>query len=127
MIPVPWLSRLSLNFYRWRPLCVLRSAVNSVTQKDKAIQIIPSSWTIPIEVVQKREHFIVSRSLLRAVDRRSISYDLIQALLPLGYSASEIKKKYSIPFVLTVHGGDIYNLPFQNDWYMSLAICSEPS
>jgi glycosyltransferase involved in cell wall biosynthesis len=45
--------------------------------------------------------------------------DLVHAHFawPAGYAAMKISEEFGVPYVTTVHGYDVYDLPFRNDFY----------
>lgn len=127
VLPVPRFSKLTLmlpfmgNRYSFlrntlEPINPLPQAVSSVE-----VRTIPY-LTLPLEAFRKREYFLTSQSALCAVAKVPVEFDLIHAhFLTFGYTAAKLKEKYGKPFVLTAHGGDVYSLPFTNDWYNRLA------
>lgn len=55
----------------------------------------------------------------RKIERDNIRFDLIHShfLWSAGYVGAKLKEKYNVPFVVTAHGYDIYDLPFRdNEW-----------
>ncbi len=109
-------------------------------------RIIPVSYLIPFSVAQKidlsnkpenvcviqtpvlylptrsgyeklgRKHL---KSVEHSIKRHNISFDLIHAHFTwsAGYVGSKLKERYAVPFVITAHGMDIYDLPFRNSFY----------
>jgi glycosyltransferase involved in cell wall biosynthesis len=59
------------------------------------------------------------KSVEKIIKKHSLEFDLIHAHFTwsAGYVGSELKKKYGVPFILTAHGMDIYDLPFKNAFY----------
>ena len=109
-------------------------------------RIIPISYLIPFSVAQKIDlsttpenvHVIqtpviylptasgyekLGRSHLKSVERciknHTIAFDLIHAHFTwsAGYVGSKLKETYAVPFIITAHGMDIYDLPFKNPFY----------
>jgi glycosyltransferase involved in cell wall biosynthesis len=109
-------------------------------------RIIPVSYLVPFSVAQKIDlsnvpenvHVIqtpvfylptasgyehLGRSHLASVEKvikkHSLEFDLIHAHFTwsAGYVGSQLKEKYAVPFILTAHGMDIYDLPFKNAFY----------
>lgn len=73
-------------------------------------------WYLPFDSTYKRvglQHF-------KAVDRYIVksrsTFDIMHAhfTYSAGFAAARIKEKYGIPFVLTAHGYDVYDLPFKD-------------
>jgi glycosyltransferase involved in cell wall biosynthesis len=53
------------------------------------------------------------------IKKENIEFDLIHAHFawPAGYIGVKLKEKYGVPFIVTVHGYDIYDLPFRDrEW-----------
>ena len=109
-------------------------------------RLIPISYLIPFSVAQKidlrnkpenvqviqtpvfylptasgyenlgRNHL---KSVERCIKKQKITFDLIHAHFTwsAGYVGSKLKETYAVPFVITAHGMDIYDLPFKNPFY----------
>jgi glycosyltransferase involved in cell wall biosynthesis len=109
-------------------------------------RIIPISYLIPFSVAQKidlsnkpenvhvfqtpvfylptdsgyeklgRNHL---RSVERVIQQHSLKFDIIHAHFTwsAGYVGSKLKEKYAVPFIITAHGMDIYDMPFRNAFY----------
>ena len=55
----------------------------------------------------------------KAIKKNNIKFDLIHShfVWSAGYVGAKLKEKYNVPFVVTAHGYDIYDLPFRdNEW-----------
>ncbi|MCL4417462.1 MAG: glycosyltransferase [Actinobacteria bacterium] len=62
------------------------------------------------------KHFKVVDKVIR---EKNISFDLIHAHFTwsAGYAGAKLKEKYRVPFIVTGHGHDIYDLPFKDsEW-----------
>jgi glycosyltransferase involved in cell wall biosynthesis len=59
------------------------------------------------------------KSVERCIKKHAITCDLIHAHFTwsAGYVGSKLKEKYAVPFIITAHGMDIYDLPFKNPFY----------
>jgi len=109
-------------------------------------RIIPVSYLIPFSVAQKidlsntpenvhvfqtpviylptesgyeklgRNHL---KSVEKVIKKHSLEFDIIHAHFTwsAGYVGSKLKEKYAVPFIITAHGMDIYDLPFKNAFY----------
>jgi glycosyltransferase involved in cell wall biosynthesis len=109
-------------------------------------QIIPVSYLIPFSVAQKidlsnkpenvhvfqtpvlylptgrgyeklgRKHL---KSVEKVIQQHALRFDLIHAHFTWssGYVGSKLKEKYAVPFIITAHGMDIYDMPFRNTFY----------
>jgi len=53
----------------------------------------------------------------KAILKKSIEFDLIHSHFTWssGYVGAKLKEKYDVPFIVTAHGYDIYDLPFRDD------------
>ncbi len=61
------------------------------------------------------KHF---KAVDRSIQRNNIKkFDLIHShfIWSSGYAASKLKEKYDVPFIVTAHGYDIYDLPFRDE------------
>jgi len=60
------------------------------------------------------KHFKVVSKIIK---EKNISFDLIHAHFAwsAGYAGAKLKEKYKVPFIVTGHGYDIYDLPFKDD------------
>ena len=63
-------------------------------------------------------HFKFAQKL---VTQNNLKFDLIHSHFtwPSGYVGAKLKEKYNVPFVVTAHGYDIYDLPFKDDEWRS--------
>jgi len=55
----------------------------------------------------------------RKIKKENIRFNLIHShfVWSAGYVGAKLKEKYNVPFVVTAHGYDIYDLPFRdNEW-----------
>jgi len=59
------------------------------------------------------------KSVERCIKKHNISFNLIHAHFTwsAGYAGSKLKETYAVPFIITAHGMDIYDLPFKNPFY----------
>ena len=59
------------------------------------------------------------KSVERCIKKHTITFDLIHAHFTwsAGYVGSKLKETYAVPFIITAHGMDIYDLPFKNPFY----------
>jgi len=109
-------------------------------------RFIPISYLIPFSVAQKIDlrnkpenvHVIQTpvfylptasgyeklgrnhlKSVERCIKKHKIVFDLIHAHFTwsAGYVGSKLKETYAVPFIITAHGMDIYDLPFKNPFY----------
>ncbi len=59
------------------------------------------------------------KSVERSIKKYNITFDCIHAHFTwsAGYVGSKLKERYAVPFIITAHGMDIYELPFRNPFY----------
>jgi len=64
------------------------------------------------------------KSALAIMKKHNINPDMIHAhyLWPSGFIAMKLSLKYKIPFVVTGHGYDVYDLPFRNSYYKNKVV-----
>ena len=76
---------------------------------------------LPLTYFRRRLDDNQFRSISRIIHRKNIEFDLIHAHFtwPLGYVGAKLKEEYKKPLVVTAHGGDIYDLPFKNNFWRS--------
>jgi glycosyltransferase involved in cell wall biosynthesis len=58
-------------------------------------------------------------SVERSLKKNKIFFDIIHAhaTWSSGYVGARLKEKFDVPFVVTAHGYDIYDLPFRNNFW----------
>jgi len=90
------------------------------TNKPSNVKIIPTKvYYLPSNVSYKnvgKKHF---KTVDRIIQKKSIRFRLIHAHFTwsAGYVGAKLKEKYNVPFIVTAHGYDIYDLPFRdNEW-----------
>lgn len=127
VLPIPRFSKLTtlLPFIGKNNYAFLRTKLASLNPYEKTkheIEVFPAPYfTLPLEVIRKRDYYLASRSSLSTVAKASLNFDVIHAhFLTSGYIGAKLKEKFGKPFILTIHGGEVYNLPYRNDWYYNL-------
>lgn len=106
--PIKWLKK-----YDDSKVIALRDVPNNVEVIRTPV------WYWPYGFMHK----ILGGSHFRAVDKAikeyNIKFDLVHChfLWSSGYVGMRVKEKYNIPFVVTGHGFDVYELPFTNNWW----------
>lgn len=91
----------------------------------KNVRVIPvPTWYLPGRRFYYRAGDSHLRNALNLIRKQDIQFDLIHAHFAWssGYVGAELKRIYGVPFFLTVHGYDIYDLP-QTDAKWHKAIC----
>jgi glycosyltransferase involved in cell wall biosynthesis len=55
------------------------------------------------------------------IKKNNLRFDLIHTHFtwPSGYVGAKLKEKYHVPFIVTAHGYDIYDLPFKDNYWRS--------
>ncbi len=92
------------------------------TNKPTNISLYPTPVLyLPIDSQYKKlgeKHYRHVDSLIR---RNKLQFDLVHSHFTWssGYVGAKIKEKYGVPFVVTAHGHDIYNLPFKDEKWKS--------
>jgi len=84
------------------------------------LDVIPTPmYYLPTDKGYKRlgeKHYWATE---RTIADRGLRFNIIHAHFAwsAGYAAARLKEKYNVPFVLTVHGYDIYDLPLRDtEW-----------
>jgi len=59
------------------------------------------------------------KSVKKTIAENNLSFDIIHSHFTwsAGYAGARLKDETGIPFVVTVHGQDIYSLPFKNEFW----------
>lgn len=84
--------------------------------------VSPNFFTLPLEMLRKRNCYLAARSCIKALSQNAITFDLIHAhFLENGFIGASLKSLYNKPLVVTAHGGDVYDSPFRDSWYKALA------
>ncbi|MCQ1535236.1 glycosyltransferase family 4 protein [Methanosarcina sp. KYL-1] len=71
----------------------------------------------PLDAQYKRlgeKHY---KAVENTINKKKVEFNIIHSHFTWssGYVGAKIKEKYSVPFVVTTHGYDIYNLPFKDE------------
>jgi len=89
-----------------------------LTNNPQNIQIYPTPILYgPSDSQYKKigqKHFRAAES---AIEKNNIRADLIHSHFTwsAGYAGAKLKEKYDVPFLITAHGYDIYDLPFRDE------------
>jgi len=82
----------------------------------------PRFFTLPVDVLRKRNCYLATKSCVSMISKNNIDFNLMHAhFLENGFIGTHLKNMYEKPLVVTAHGGDVYDLPFRDHWYNSLA------
>jgi glycosyltransferase involved in cell wall biosynthesis len=81
------------------------------------------TWLIS-KISFQYKHKIMFKSIRKHVNIKN--YNLIQVhwAYPMGYIAVMAKKRYGVPYILTVHGSDIHTQPYENKRIKKYTICA---
>jgi len=100
--------------------CFKISSKIDLLNTPPSIDVMPTPlWYLPGDASYKnlgQKHF---NAVERAISHHRLTFDLIHTHFTwsAGYVGARLKEKYSVPFVVTAHGYDIYSLPFiDNEW-----------
>ena len=90
----------------------------SNTPSNVRVFVLPLLY-LPTDLGYKKlgeKHF---KAVQKTIQKNKIEFDLIHAHFAWssGYAAAKLKERYSVPFIVTTHGYDIYDLPFRSkEW-----------
>jgi len=123
LIPIPLFSHIALNLpYLERHFRFLRSATESYYDLQDYNYFYSKYLTLPIEVLRKRNCYLAAKSCIGVLSRNKVKFDLIHAhFLENGFTGACLRNLYDKPLIVTAHGGDVYDLPFRDRWYNTLA------
>ncbi len=88
--------------------------------KPENVQVIQTPvFYLPTESGYEKLGRSHLKSVERCIKKHKITFDLIHAHFTwsAGYVGSKLKETYAVPFIITAHGMDIYDLPFKNPFY----------
>jgi glycosyltransferase involved in cell wall biosynthesis len=124
LMPIPHFSRLALKLpYIKKYFRFLKLAVETRNELAQDYMMVSSKFfTLPIDVLRKRNCYFAARSCIKTLTKNAIDFSLIHAhFLENGFIGAAMKGVFGKPFVVTAHGGDVYNFPFRNSWNRTLA------
>ena len=92
-------------------------------EHEKNIKIDPIRFfTAPIEIARRSNHIRISKACLKIAQKRKLNPQIVHThFLFLGAAGARIKSKFEVPFIMTVHGADAYDIPFRNLYYKNEA------
>ncbi len=102
--PQPWGTNRMLRDYEYGNVSVF----------------FPRFLHAPIGYFRRRLGDNFFKSALRVIKKEGLEFDIIHAHFtwPSGYAGVKLGKKFGVPVVVTAHGYDVYDLPFQNKYYL---------
>ena len=89
-----------------------------LTDKPSNIKVDPTPILYaPFDSQYKKlgeKHF---KAVEKAIKKNNIIFDLVHSHFTWssGYVGAKLKEKYDVPFIVTAHGDDIYDLPFRDE------------
>ena len=89
-----------------------------ITGKPSNIRVYPTPILYaPFDSQYKKlgeKHF---KAVEKAINKNNIKFDLVHSHFTWssGYVGAKLKEKYGVPFIITAHGYDIYDLPFRDE------------
>jgi len=83
---------------------------------DNVKVFFPRFLHIPINYFRRRLGDNFFKNALRVIERENLEFDLIHAHFtwPSGYAGALLRKMLKVPLIITAHGFDVYEVPFQN-------------
>jgi glycosyltransferase involved in cell wall biosynthesis len=91
--------------------------VMDLSNKPKNVEVIKTPvWYLPFGVFYKWLGELHFRAVDRVIKKNNIKFDLVHChfLWSSGYVGMRLKQKYKKPFIVTGHGFDVYQLPFES-------------
>jgi glycosyltransferase involved in cell wall biosynthesis len=124
LMPVPLFSSLVVKLpvvkKNFRFLWYSENSRNELKHDFKLLS--PKFFTLPIDVMRKRNCYLASKSCVKYVTKNRVHFDLIHAhFVGNGFIGANLKRLFAKPLVVTAHGGDVYDLPFRDEWQKTLA------
>lgn len=94
-----------------------KTLINLSGKPENVTVTLTSLWYAPTDSQYKRlgdKHF---KSVDTTIKKKKIEFDLIHSHFTwsMGYVGARLKEKYDVPFIVTAHGYDIYDLPFRDE------------
>jgi len=123
LMPTPSFSRIVLKLpYLERYFRFLRLAAESYNDLQGYRHFCPKYFTLPVDVLRRRNCYLAAESCVSVLSKNNVDFNLMHAhFLENGFIGARLKNLYEKPLVVTAHGGDVYDLPFRDHWYNSLA------
>lgn len=92
------------------------------TNKPSNLDVYKTSmFNLPLDSQYKKLGDLHLSVVEKIIGKNNLSFDLIHShfIWSAGYVGAKLKEKYNVPFVVTAHGYDIYDLPFRDDEWKS--------
>ena len=123
LMPFPRFSNVALLPYFGKNFSFSRLAADSYNKPERNFTMIsPRYFTLPIEALRKRNCYLAARSCVKTFSKRYVNINLMHAhFMDYGFVGAALKSLLNRPFVVTAHGGDVYEWPFRDKWHRTLA------
>lgn len=101
------------------------SYVIDMTNVPENVEVLKSTvWYLPYGFLYKLAGWLHFKSVDNVIKENKIEFDIIHAhfIWTAGYVGMKLKEKYKKPVVVTGHGFDVYDLPFQSDFWRRITL-----
>lgn len=95
-----------------------KASIMDISNKPSNVNVISTPiFYYPTDSGYKSLGNMHLKAVENAIRKYNIKFDLIHTHFTWssGYAGAKLKEKYGVPFVVTAHGYDIYDLPFRDD------------
>jgi len=96
------------------------SYVIDLNNLPKNVEVIKTPfWYLPFGVFNKWLGDLHYKAVDKAIKENDIKFDIVHShyIWSSGYVGMRLKEKYDVPFIVTGHGYDVYEMPFENDFW----------
>lgn len=97
-----------------------KKSIIDLKNKPLNINVIPTPvFYFPTDAQYKKLGEKHLKSVNNIIQKNNIQMDLVHShfVWSAGYVGTKLKEKHDVPFIVTAHGYDIYDLPFRdNEW-----------
>lgn len=108
LLPITWLKKYD------------ESLMIDFTNVPKNVEVLKSPvWYLPFGLLYKLSGLFHYWAVDKVIRKNKIEFDMIHShfIWSAGYVGMKLKKKYHKPLVVTGHGFDVYDLPFQDSYW----------
>jgi glycosyltransferase involved in cell wall biosynthesis len=126
IMPLPYFYELVIKLPLFnRKFTFAKITINSLYDlklEKNYILLSPRFFTLPVNALRRRNCYLATESCVNMISKNNVDFNLMHAhFLENGFIGARLKNLYEKPLVVTAHGGDVYDLPFRDRWYNSLA------
>ncbi|MDR7665078.1 glycosyltransferase family 4 protein [Methanosarcina sp. Z-7115] len=92
------------------------------TNKPLNLEVYKTSmFNLPLDSQYKKLGKLHLSVVEKIIGENNLNFDLIHShfIWSAGYVGAKLKEKYNVPFIVTAHGYDVYDLPFKDDEWRS--------